>query len=117
MTVMNYYGCLRVTCIFAVVSRNDIFLCPHCHQYIQITLHTLYPGCNIFVYITDQKQPNTSRAGMDCGKLTLFLLLQTLKRRVASQDFAEKHSVRTFMFRHKQVFKKNPFASEIICFS
>ena len=39
--------------------------------------HTLYPGCNIFVYIADQKQPNTSRARMDCGKLTLFLLLQT----------------------------------------
>ena len=63
--------------------------------------HTLYPGCNIFVYIADQKQPNTSRAKMDCGKLTLFLLLQTLKRGVASQDFAEKHSVPTFMFRHK----------------
>ena len=66
--------------------------CPH---------HTLYPGCNIFVYIADQKQPNTSRARMDCGKLTLFLLLLTLKRGVASQDFAEKHSVPTFMFRHK----------------
>ena len=63
--------------------------------------HTLYPGCNTFVYIADQKQPNTSRARMDCGKLTLFLLLQTLKRGVASQDFAEKHSVPTFMFRHK----------------
>ena len=63
--------------------------------------HTLYPGCNIFVYIADQKQPNTSRARMICGKLTLFLLLQTLKRGVASQDFAEKHSVPTFMFRHK----------------
>ena len=63
--------------------------------------HTLYPGCNIFVYIADQKQPNTSRAGMVCGKLTLFLLLQTLKRGVASQDFAEKQSVPTFMFRHK----------------
>ena len=63
--------------------------------------HTLYPGCNIFVYIADQKQPNTSRARMDCGKLTLFLLLQTLKRGFASQDFAEKHSVPTFMFRHK----------------
>ena len=63
--------------------------------------HTLYPGCNIFVYIADQKQPNTSRERMDCGKLTLFLLLQTLKRGVASQDFAEKHSVPTFMFRHK----------------
>ena len=34
---------------------------------------------------------------MDCGKLTLFLLLQTLKRGVASQDFAEKHSVPTFL--------------------
>ena len=64
-------------------------------------VHTLYPGCNIFIYIADQKQPNTSRARMDCGKLTLFLLLQTLKRGVASQDFAEKHSVPTFMFRHK----------------
>ena len=64
--------------------------------------HTLYPGCNIFVYIADQKQPNTSRARMDCGKLMLFLLLQTLKRGVASQDFAEKHSVPTFMFRHKK---------------
>ena len=63
--------------------------------------HTLYPGCNIFVYIADQKQPNTSRARMDCGKLTLFLLLQALKRGVASQNFAEKHSVPTFMFRHK----------------
>ena len=63
--------------------------------------HTLYPGCNIFVYIAEQKQPNTTRARMDCGKLTLFLLLQTLKRGVASQDFAEKHSVPTFMFRHK----------------
>ena len=64
-------------------------------------LHTLYPGCNIFVYIADQKQPNTSRARMDCGKLTLVLLLQTLKRGVASQDFAEKQSVPTFMFRNK----------------
>ena len=63
--------------------------------------HTLYPGCNIFVYIADQKQHNTSRARIDCGKLTLFLLSQTLKRGVASQDFAEKHSVPTFMFRHK----------------
>ena len=63
--------------------------------------HTLYQGCNIFVYIADQKQPNTSRARMDCSKLTLFLLLQALKRGVASQDFAEKHSVPTFMFRHK----------------
>ena len=63
--------------------------------------HTLYPGCNIFAYIADQKQPNTSRARMDYGKLTLILLLQTLKRGVASQDFAEKHSVPTFMFRHK----------------
>ena len=49
-----------------------------------LPLHTLYPGCNIFVYIADQKQPNTSRARMDCGKLTLFLLLQTLKRGVTS---------------------------------
>ena len=63
--------------------------------------HTLYPGCNIFVYIADQKQPNTSRARIDCGKWTLFLLLQTLKRGVASQEFAENHSVHTFMFRHK----------------
>ena len=39
-----------------------------------------------FVNTADQKQANTSRAGMDCGKLTLFLLLQTLKRGVASQD-------------------------------
>ena len=69
--------------------------------YLYFFYHTLYPGCNIFVYIADQKQPNTSRARMDCGKLTLFLLLQTLKRGVASQDFAEKHSVPTFMFRHK----------------
>ena len=59
------------------------------------------PGMQHFFSITDQKQPNTSRAGMDCGKLTLFLLLQTLKRGVACQDFAEKHSVPTFMFRHK----------------
>ena len=58
-------------------------------------------GMQLFFYIADQKQPHTSRAGMDCGKLTLFLLLQTLKRGVASQDFAEKHSVPTFMFRHK----------------
>ena len=42
-----------------------------------------------------------SHARMDCGKLTLFLLLQTLKPGVASQDFAEKHSVPTFMFPHK----------------
>ena len=69
--------------------------------YGELGAHTLYPGCNIFVYIADQKQPNTSRARMDCGKLTLFLLLQTLKRGVTSQDFAEKHSVPTFMFRHK----------------
>ena len=54
-----------------------------------------------FFYIADQKQPHTSQAGMDCGKLRLFLLLQTLKRGVASQDFAEKHSVPTFMFCHK----------------
>ena len=52
-------------------------------------------------YIADQKQAHTSRAGIDCGKLTLFLLLQTLKRGVASQDFAEKNSVPTFMLRHK----------------
>ena len=64
--------------------------------------HTLYPGCNIFVYIADQKQPNTSRARMDCENVALFLLLQTLKRGVASQDFAEEQSVPTFMFRHKQ---------------
>ena len=64
-------------------------------------IHTLYPGCNMFVYIADQRQPNTSRARKDCGKLTLFLLLQTLKRGDASEDFAEKHSVPTFMFRHK----------------
>ena len=70
------------------------------HNLLSIN-HTLYPGCNIFVYIADQKQPNTSRARMDCGKLTLFLLLQTLKRGVASQDFAAKHSVPTYMFRHK----------------
>ena len=63
--------------------------------------HTLYPGCNIFVYTADQKQPNTSRARINCGKLTLFLLLQTLKQGVASQDFAQKHSLPTFMFRHK----------------
>ena len=50
------------------------------------------PGMQHFVYIADQKQAHVSRAGMDCGKLTLFLLLQTLKRGVASQDFAEKHS-------------------------
>ena len=78
-------------------AQTDLRLCwphiPHCH--------TLYAGCNIFVYIADQKQPNTSRARIDCGKLTLFLLLQTLKRGVASQGFAEKHSVPTFMFRHK----------------
>ena len=73
---------------------------------LPINIHTLYPGCNVFVYIADQKQPNTSRAGTDCSKLTLFLLLQTLKRGVASQDFAEKHSVPTFMFRHK--FKRIP---------
>ena len=68
-------------------------------QSFGIRKHTLYPGCNIFVYIADQKQPNTSRARMDCGKLTLFLLLQMwmLKRGVASQDFAEKHSVPIFM--------------------
>ena len=64
-------------------------------------VHPLYPGCIIFVYIANQKQPNMSRARMDCGKLTLFLLLQTLKRGVASQDFAEKHSVPAFMSRHK----------------
>ena len=64
------------------------------------SMHTLYPGCNIFVYIADQKQPNTSRARMDCGKLTLFLLLQTLKRGVASKGFAEKHSIPTFMYCH-----------------
>ena len=68
---------------------------------VRSVTHTLYLGCNIFVYIADQKQPNTSRARMDCGKLTLFLLLQTLKRGVASQDFAKKQSAPTFMFRHK----------------
>ena len=41
---------------------------------VLVILHTLYPGCNIFDYVADQKQPNTSRAIMDCGKLTLFLL-------------------------------------------
>ena len=50
-----------------------------------------------FVYIADQKQPNTSRARMDCGKLTLFLLLQTLKRGVVRQDSAEKHSVHLYL--------------------
>ena len=59
-------------------------------------LHPI-PRMQHFFYIAD----HTSRAGMDIGKLTLFLLLQTLKRGVASQDFAEKHSVPTFMFRHK----------------
>ena len=72
----------------------------HLHSF-HVYVHTLYPGCNIFVYIADQKQPNTSRARMDCGNLTLFLLLQTLKRGVENQDFAEKQSVPTFMFRHK----------------
>ena len=74
---------------------------PTCVMFSPFATHTLYPGCNIFVYIADQKQPDTSRARMDCGKLTLFLLLETLKRGVASQDLAEKHSVPTFMFCHK----------------
>ena len=77
-------------------KRPDVVMIPRTFQ-----KHTLYPGCNIFVYIADQKQPNTSRARMDSSKLTLFLLLQTLKRGVASQDFAEKQSVPTFMFRHR----------------
>ena len=85
-----------------IIAQNYVLACIFCIVWCQqISIHTLYPGCNIFVYIADQKQPNTSRAWMDCGKLTLFLLLQTLKRRVASQDFAEKHSLPTFMFRHK----------------
>ena len=61
-----------------------------------------------FFNIAVQKQTNTSRAGMVCGKLTLFLLLQTLKRGLASQDFAEKHSVPAFMFRHIKELKSIP---------
>ena len=90
------------------VSLGQFFLAAAPKTYLNCqmekrldTIHTLYPGCNIFVYITDQKQPYTSRARMDCGKLTLFLLLQTFKRGVASQDFTEKHSVPTLMFRPK----------------
>ena len=83
-----------------VYNLSNLMLGRKCNEAC-ICAHTLYPGCNIFVYIADQKQPNTSRARMDCGKLTLFLLLQTLKRGVASQDFAKKQSVPTFMFRHK----------------
>ena len=79
----------------------ELFPFDQLQCYFVSPLHTLYPGCNIFVYIADQKQPNTSSARMDYGKLTLFLLLQTLKRGVASQDSAEKHSVHTFMFRNK----------------
>ena len=71
------------------------------HESCKITLHTPYARDATFFYIADQNQAHTSRAGMDCGKLTLVLLLRTLKRGVASQDFAEKHSVPTFMFRHK----------------
>ena len=97
--ILKFYAnkvSLSGSMINPVFMRFEVLL-----YFLHQLLHTLYPGCNNFVYIADQKQPNTSRARMDCGKLTLFLLLQTLKRGVASQDFAEKHSVPTFMFRHK----------------
>ena len=93
---------IKTVAVHSIWAEKSKILTLKCYpNHSNHIYHTLYPGCNIFVYIADQKQPNTSRARMDCGKLTLFLLLQTLKRGVASQDFAEKHSVPTFMFRHK----------------
>ena len=68
-------------------------------------------------------QAHTSREKMNCRKLTLFLLLQTIIRGVVSQDFAEKHSVPTFIFNsvptsmYVVVVKKHSFAIETICFS
>ena len=44
-------------------------------------------------------QVQTSLERMDCRKFTLFFL-HTIIRRVASQDFAVKHSVLTSIFRH-----------------
>ena len=52
--------------------------------------HTLYPGCNIFVYIADQKQPNTSRASMDCGELTLFFTFTDVKTRSCESRFCRE---------------------------
>ena len=53
--------------------------------YFFTNMYTPYTrDATFFFYIADQKQANTSRAEMDCGKLTVFLLLQTLKRGVAS---------------------------------
>ena len=71
--------------IFQLVLLNKLnFL------FVYSKYHTLYPGCNIFVYIADQKQPNTSRARMDCGKSALFLLLQTLKTRSCESRFCRE---------------------------
>ena len=86
---------------YTFVDSINVFDCHLFDVFIEYTELVAKTIRNIFVYIADQKQPNTSRARMDSGKLTLFLLLQALKRGVASQDFAEKQSVPTFMFRHK----------------
>ena len=45
-------------------------------------------------------QAHTSREKMGCRKLTLYFLWLTIIRGVASQDFAEKHSVPFYIFRH-----------------
>ena len=60
----------------------DLLFVNHGWQSLSCILdnHTLYPGCNIFSYIADQKQAHTSHARMDCDKLTLFLLLQIKTR-------------------------------------
>ena len=64
--------------------------------------YTSYTRDATFFYIADQKQaPCHVREWIVVGLRCFFLLLQTLKRGVARQDFAEKHSVPTFMFRHK----------------
>ena len=106
----------EIRCRYEFKSSYITAFLENTNNFCQNKTHTLYPGCKAFVYIADQKQPNTSHARLDCGKLALFLLLQTLKRGNASQDFAEKHSVPTFMFRNKWYLKKDPSASEIICF-
>ena len=91
--------------------RISILIFIYTIQFPYLKVHTKFEntGSNRTPYTWDatfflhrrSKEARTSRAGMARGKLTLFLLLQTLKRRVASQDFAEKQSVPAFMFRHK----------------
>ena len=58
------------------------------------------PRMQHYFYSEDKIQAHTLREKIDCRKLTLFSLLQTILRGVASEDFAEKHTVPTSIFRH-----------------